>query len=93
MVCAFTPPRYTSAAGTTRPVPVTKQPLRRLLPLGSSTGEDSWVEALRDAEGKDVKRDLWSTAKDSEDPSRRANRLLLDWLQKNDVRRAPRWAL
>ena len=84
-VRAFTPSTYSSAAGIAPVVPVTRSPPRRFFQLRSSTGEDSWVEALRNAKGKDVKKDMWSTGSENEDPSRRANRLLLDWLQKNDV--------
>jgi len=84
-VHAFTPSTHSSTVGTAHFLPVTRSPPRRFFQLRSSTGEDSWVEALRNAKGKDVKRDLWSTGSENEDPSRRANRLLLDWLQKNDV--------
>ena len=58
----------------------------------SSTGEDSWVAALREAEGKDVKDgadQLWGGLGGAngfaDDPARVANRLLLDWLSENGV--------
>ena len=51
-----------------------------------SPGDDSWVKALREAEGKDIKENtIWSTGEGADDKSRAANRLLLGWLEKNGV--------
>ena len=44
------------------------------------------MTALREAEGQDSKKDLWGGGGPGlEDPSRQANRLLLDWLTNNGV--------
>jgi len=80
--CAAWKPQLSSHIGHSR-----RSRLGRVAELASSTGEDSWVEALRAAEGKDVKPDLWGNAGGfgNDDPARAANRLLLEWLDKNGV--------
>lgn len=57
-----------------------------LTKLRSSPGDDSWLQALREAEGKDIRRDFFGTSKDgASDPTRDANRLLITWLEENGV--------
>jgi len=57
-----------------------------LTPLRSSTGEDSWVVALNENEGKDLAQDIWAKRDDlPEDPARTANRVFLEWLSTNGV--------